>query len=111
MKTNFKLYQMSFDGSTVLDSEHETVEQAQETSANLGSKWFFYPLSVIVKGKTIVETGGSLCHIKSGEPCLSKMFKGKRLITLKKVFSTSSKLPELENANFEEFEQYILDKF
>jgi hypothetical protein len=109
MKTNYTLYQMAFDGATVKDSEHETIEQAQDASANLGSKWHFYPLSIIVKGKTVKETGGTQCFINTGEAVLSGKLKNKRFTTVKKLFANVSKLSEMYGVSFEDFEQYIIE--
>ncbi len=108
MKT-YKLIQMSFDGEYVQDSEHETIEQAEQTSSDLGSKWYFYPLTVIVKGQTVKETGGSLCFISSGEPVLSELLKGKRLKTVKHILNTVSKLDEAQYCEWDQFEILLID--
>ena len=46
------------DGDFVRDSSHPTVESAWEAAADLGSKWFFYPIPLVVghKKKRIVDT-------------------------------------------------------
>ena len=48
----YKIVLMSFDGDYVVDSEHETIENANETATELGSKWCFYPWYFCVKNKT-----------------------------------------------------------
>ena len=106
---NFKLIQMSFDGAFVTDSTHETLESAQYTSANLGSKWYFYPWSIITKGQTVVETGGAFYNMKSGKCLLSEKLKGKRFKTAQKLFSKVSKLEDAQNVDSEEFELILLD--
>jgi len=111
MKYEIELIQMSFDGEYVIDSTHETIEDASETSANLGSKWYFYPLSVIVKGQTIQETGGCLFNKQSDEPMLSEMFKNKRLTTLVNVFKHCSEKPEAQGMSFEMYEDFVLSQF
>lgn len=108
MKTQFNLIQVSFDGSHVTDSTHNTIEDAQNASANLGSKWYFYPLSVITKGKTIAETGGYFVNMQTKDTFLNEKFKGKRFATLVKEFKKVSSIPALQNANWEEFESYFI---
>jgi len=110
MKQKFKLYQLSFNGEYVLDSEHDTIEEAEETSADLGSKWVFYPWSVIVKGKTIVEFCGCFINLKTKIPILDEIFKGKRFTTACKAFNKASKQKELESADCYEFEDYLINK-
>lgn len=107
MKQSFNLYCVSFDGSFVKDSEHETIEQAANTSADMGSRWYFYPFHVITKGKTIKETGGNIYRgITTPNPvcCLSEKYKGKRLETFLKDIKKLSQKEEMQNADAEEFE-------
>lgn len=106
----YKLVQMAFDGSFVTDSTHETKEGAENASANLGSKWYFYPLSIIVKGQTVIETGGVFYNIATGEPMLSKILGGKRLKTVSKLLNKASMLPDLQGAEWSEFERYLINK-
>jgi len=108
MKT-YKLLQFSFDGEYVIDSEHETIEDAQEASADLGSKWFFYPLTVIISGQTVQETGGAFYNMKTGVCLLSEKLKGKRVKTVCKILKKASERPEMEGAEWEEFEDYLLE--
>ena len=108
MKT-YKLLQFGFDGSYVTDSEHKRLEDAQNASVNLGSKWFFYPLSVIISGQTVVETGGLYYNTKTGNCLLSEKLKGKRVKTVCKIFTMASKLPELAGCEWDEFENYLLE--
>lgn len=81
---------MSFDGKFVTDSEHETLEQAENASANMGSKWFFYPFHFIISGKTVKETGEGLVNMRTKEAYMPKMFKGKRLQTVVKEFEKAN---------------------
>lgn len=108
MKTQFDLYQVSFDGEHVLDSVHNTLDAAENASANLGSKWIFYPLSVIVKGQTIIETGGEFVT-KDGEPLLSFIFKGKRFKTLMSFLAKESKKEDAQGLDYIEFEAMLLN--
>lgn len=111
MKNLFILYCVSFDGAFVRDSEHETIEDAGNASADMGSKWYFYPFHVIVKGKTIVETGGNLYgKINTSDPVclLSEKYKGKRFATFTKHMKELSKREELQNAGIEEFENELI---
>jgi hypothetical protein len=90
MKQEYKLIQMSFDGKYVTDSEHESIEDAGNASADLGSKWFFYPFSFIVKGQTVVDTGEGLVNMATKEAYMPKMFKRKRLDSVVKAFKKAN---------------------
>lgn len=54
----YQLICVAPDGAHVRDSRHPTIKSAWETAADLGSKWFFYPIPLVVgaKGKRIVDT-------------------------------------------------------
>lgn len=110
-KNKFILFQMAFDGDYVKDSEHGTLEEAEETSADLGSKWYFYPFSIIVKGQTVVETGGNnYGKDENGDfyCILSNLLKGKRLTTVQKIFKRVSELPEAQNVDGTRFEDLLI---
>jgi hypothetical protein len=106
---NYRLLQFAFDGYYVTDSEHETIEDARETSEDLGSKWFFYPLTVIASGQTVKETGGAFYNTQTGACLLSEKLKGKRVKTVCKILSEASKKPELIGCEWDEFESYLLE--
>jgi hypothetical protein len=108
MKKTFDLYVMNFDGELQLDSRHKTIEEAQETSSNLGSKWFFYPWCFVSVNKTIKEFYGMFCNTKTGEPTMNRILQGKRIKTAQKMFLSLSKGTEGYTA--EEFESKFIDK-
>lgn len=87
---NFKLICMSFDGAFVTDSEHETIEQAGNASADMGSRWYFYPYHFIVAGKTVKQTGEGLINMATKKAYMSVVFKGKRLQTVVKTFKKAN---------------------
>lgn len=112
MKNLFILYCVSFDGAFVKDSEHETLEQAGNASADMGSKWYFYPFHVIVKGKSIIDAGG--CFYGRNENgksvcLLSEKYKGKRFSSFIKDISKLSKMEEMQNKGIEEFELELIN--
>lgn len=109
MKAKIKLICMSFDGEFVINSEHDNLDEAIETAQDLGSKWFFYPFCVFVKGQTVKDCGGVFFNMQTHEPILSELFKGKRFVTMQKVFETASKVKDLQGADCEVFESYIID--
>lgn len=112
MKQTFNLHCVSFDGSHVKNSEHETIQEAQNESANMGSRWYFYPFHVIVKGKTIADTGGSIYRgITTANPvcCLSEKYKGKRFETFLKDIKKLSQKEDMQNADADEFEQELIN--
>lgn len=109
MKT-YNLICMSFDGSFVNDSTHTTIDSAENMSAEMGSKWYFYPFHFIVSGSTIKETGAGLINIETHKPYLEILFKGKRLKTVVKEFKKANKFC-LENdiqADCYEFEEILI---
>jgi len=99
---------MSFDGEYVTDSEHDTIEAAQEASANMGSRWIFYPFHIIVKNLTVKEMGGMYYNVETHEALLDVKFRNKRFTTVKSVFEKCSKLPEAQGMDCEEFENLLL---
>jgi hypothetical protein len=99
---------MSFDGETVRDSQHDTIEEAQEASADMGSKWFFYPWHIIVKGVTVKEMGGTFTSTKTDRSVLEEIFANKRLSTVKKFFNKISKRPDAQDLDSEAFEMLII---
>ena len=108
MKDKYILVQMSFDGEYVIDSKHDTLEEAENTSADLGSKWYFFPWSIIVKGKTVVETGGAFYNMQTNEPILSELLKGKRFTTVQKLFEFTYGTEESAGVGTEEYEDLLI---
>lgn len=107
----YKLICMSFDGEFVTDSIG-TLEDCLNRSANMGSKWYFYPFHFIVtigNGK-VVETSTGLVVMGTGESFQSKLFKGRKLSTVKKVFANTYKRAESEDLQLDclEFEHYMI---
>jgi hypothetical protein len=100
---NYDLIMMSFDGTTVKDSTHRTIEEADEACNNLGSKWFFYPFPFIVSGSRIVACGGGLVRMSDKKLYSELMFKGRKLETARKVFKQTSEIcdPETDCYQFE----------
>ena len=91
---NYDLIMMSFDGATVKDSTHETIESAIDTASDLGSKWYFYPFLFIVSGSRIVETGDGLIRMSDKKSYSELMFKGRKLETARKVFKQTAAICE-----------------
>ena len=107
MKT-YDLYVMSFNGDTIKNSSHETLEQAWETASNFGSKWYFYPWAFVVKGNTVRDFGGIFINKTTQRSFLAEMFVGKRIETVKKVFANASGNKFTKDMNPEEFEDFII---
>lgn len=106
---DYRLICMSFDGEYVTDSHHNTIEDACETSADMGSKWFFYPFHFILSGNKVVETGQGLIRMKDNKPYLELMFKGRFFDTVKKAFTKTSSM--IAEAKFDalEYEMFLID--
>ena len=65
----YKLLLMAEDGSFVIEGAELTKEEADNLSANMGSRWIFYPFHLIIKdnGKVsinqrIIDAGDCLEH-------------------------------------------------
>ena len=107
MKT-YDLYVMSFNGDTIKDSSHETLEQAWETASNFGSKWYFYPWAFVTKGNTVRDFGGIFINKTTQRSFLAEMFVGKRIETVKKVFKSMYDKTDVFEIGPEEFEDFII---
>ena len=96
MEKQFKLVCMAFDGATVKDSIG-TLEDCQNRSADMGSKWYFYPFHFIVTttiSEIVIETGSGIIDTRTDEAYQSKLFKGRRLSTVQKIFMKTYKAAE-----------------
>lgn len=71
----YKLICMSFDGEYITETHGDDVQELWEHSANLGSKWFFYPFHFVCTDKTIKESYFPV-----------EWLQGKRIITVKNLF-------------------------
>jgi hypothetical protein len=73
---DYQLICMSFDGEFVSDFKG-SLEDCREASAEMGSKWYFYPFHFILteSGKTVADAGDML-----------ECFIGKRFKTVVKKF-------------------------
>lgn len=94
-----KLICMSFDGE--YQTEHprdedtfESVEKAWDWASDMGSRWFFYPFCFVVSasGETIKDAQFPL-----------EFLIGKKVRTVMNLFEKTSKLPELKDADCDEF--------
>lgn len=90
-----KLICMTFNGDSVTEGEFDSVNEAWERSEDMGSRWFFFPFHFVLTetGKTIKDTFQGL-----------EWMKGKRLSTIKKIFSELYKQPDMKNATAEDFQ-------
>ena len=99
---------MSFDGEYVRDVREASFEECRSASANMGSKWFFYPFHMIVNDDNIVmETGGVIhAQTESGDfvSILSEKLSGMSLPEVSFLFNELSQKEEMENADAEAFE-------
>jgi hypothetical protein len=107
----YNLICMAFDGEFVKDSSG-TLEQCQNASADMGSKWYFYPFHFIVTvpGGIVADTGSGLIDMFSKESFQSKLFKGRKLTTVKKVFYQTYKTAESRDLQLDcmEFERFMI---
>lgn len=63
------------DGDSVTDFNRKTKAEVWESVADMGSRWFFYPIPFVTTDKTIVDTPEGL-----------EFLKGKRIKTVKAFF-------------------------
>ena len=110
---NYTLIQFSFDGKYITDSSHETIEQCWNRYDNNGSKWYFYPFPMVIKGQTVKEAGGCFVNMQTGDVILNKLLSGKRVKTVKKAFEKIYKYLEESDitVDTEQFEDILIDYF
>ena len=106
MKT-YELRCMSFDGEYVTDHKG-TLEECQNASTDMGSKWFFYPWHVITTSKGFIkEACGCLYNMSTHEPILGEMFNGRYFKTMQDRFRKVSKDFEDQELDMESFESFV----
>jgi hypothetical protein len=110
----YQLICMSFDGEYVRDHKG-SIEECRNASADMGSKWYFYPWHLVVtKGLYVKEMYGCFVNTKTGEPLLNKMFKGRKLSTVQSIFRQIDrwcKANDITGMNSEEYEDEIIRTF
>ena len=83
----YKAILFSPDGDWVTDCQGLTKEEVWDKVADLGSRWFFYPISAIIK-----DYGG--CTLSSQRICegydLTEWMKGKSIKTVSHFLETNS---------------------
>lgn len=93
VKSMYKLWVMSFDGDTILDGTGKTVEELIHRSADMGSKWFFYPFHIITTERGMIKDLYGA----------NKQFQGRYLKTIKQIWHDFSKRNETEGMDAESF--------
>lgn len=91
----YKLICIAFDGDYVTERPtFGTLEEVAEYDNNMGSRWFFYPFHfpVTASGKTIADSFSPV-----------EFLKGKRVTTVRRMFAKLAGLPELQNADCDQF--------
>lgn len=48
-QAQYQLVCFSYDGEYIRDFKADTVDEVKEFAANMGSRWFFYPIETIAK--------------------------------------------------------------
>ena len=82
----YNLICMSFDGDYVKDFTG-SIEECQNVSGDMGSKWYFYPFHFIITNKgTVMDTCCGLIDLNTNESFLSKLFKNRKIKTVQNVF-------------------------
>lgn len=56
----YQLICLSIDGDYVTEGQFATVEDAWKRNDDMGSRWVFYPLRVVIKTVKIVSVGNDL---------------------------------------------------
>ena len=90
-KKEYTLIVMSFDGEYRRDFRG-SLEDCELASANMGSKWYFYPFHFIVDEEDTVVSGGGFRHMLSDDgkivPIIVEQTKEMQLLDVADVFST-----------------------
>lgn len=83
----YKLLLMAPDGTYVTEGEDLTLEEAGDLSANMGSRWIFYPFHFIIKDNSnVVEPYQRVIESNYDMPSL----KGKAIITVQTLIRSFS---------------------
>lgn len=85
MKNKYTLRCIAPDGDAVREGEFETVEAAWNRAADMGSRWFFYPVSIITG--TADAKRARIVAVPDG---MDASWIGRKLATLQKVFAANS---------------------
>lgn len=111
MKTTYDLICMSFTGDYVKDSNHNSIEDAEDTASDFGSKWFFYPFVFILSGQKIASTYEGLIRMSDKKSFAELMFKNRKFKTVIDTFKkTYDYLNENDlTADCDEFEDIMIE--
>ena len=107
----YKLICVSFDGETV-EAKTGTFQECENYSADMESRWFFYPFHFICTEKgTIVAPGIGLIEMNKGKAFSEALFKNRKLKTALNVFKKAFEYcqnNEIEEIDPMEFEEIII---
>ena len=97
MFEDYQLICMSVDGNYVNDCAG-TLEECRNASANMGSKWIFYPFHFILSKTrfTVIDTGCGLVRMSDKKAFMELMFKNRRFSTVYNAFKEASDYIERE---------------
>ena len=111
MKTTYDLICMSFDGVYVKNSSHNSIEDAENTSSDLGSKWFFYPFVFVLSGQKVVSTYEGFIRMSDKKSFAELMFKGRNIKTVIDTFKKTNDYFNTYdlNADCTEFEDIMIE--
>ena len=103
----YTLICIAFDGEYKKDFTG-TMEECINQSANMGSKWYFYPFHFIINERDVIkETGGGLIDMKTKESYLSKLFLNRKLKTVIKVFQKTVNYKEAIGFDPNDYEWFM----
>ena len=60
-----QLIVIALDGNYQIEGEFGSIEQAWNRAADMGSRWYFYPLSVVAKNGVIIDTPEGFEYLKN----------------------------------------------
>ena len=83
---SYQLICLSPDGDSVTEGTFPTVDDAWSRNDNMGSRWFFYPIRVVIKTVRIVSACDAF--VLEGDIFIPQMYVGRNLSTLKKDLAT-----------------------
>lgn len=107
----YQLICMTFDGDFVNDFKG-TIKECENVSADMGSKWYFYPFHFIVTEKgTVMSAGGSLVNMKTKEYYMDRLFLKRNIKTIQKKFKEAQKFLKSESIEVDAtgFEEVLIE--
>lgn len=79
---SYQLICISPDGDCVREGTFNTKDEAWKRNNDMGSRWFFYPIRVLIATTKIVDVGDEWFELMGGSSFYLPQYKNRNLSTL-----------------------------